>query len=373
MKKGTLNKMINKTFFCLFLLLSINTYGQFKADSTYISLNVATSRVSAGIDGSLYLLSNMFNMGVANDVAKIMMYNWKSETLDYIVTPKEDTLFEKRISAFTWMPDGKDIILNVLKVDRAGKTPPMAKKFRFNIKSETIEPLPIDGGGLVASPDGLSVAYIKQVNGKDQIYIYNFLRNEDKLLVDDTLRKYAISWSPDGKNIVYNIQTGRGANAKVEMCTYHFKTNQIVQITINSPFKRYTPNWNTKNDEIVYTAEKGDKRDQIYLTDKNGSYHTNLTNDTTTHNYAPLWKNEKTIMYIQSPGNIMTMKIDGSQKQRIEGINTIQFKYNPSANRIVYLDAEGELMIADLKGKTKKILIKQNQVDTFFSDKYFNK
>lgn len=55
--------MINKTFFCLFLLLSINTYGQFKADSTYMPLNVATSRVSAGIDGSLYLLSKMFNMG----------------------------------------------------------------------------------------------------------------------------------------------------------------------------------------------------------------------------------------------------------------------------------------------------------------------
>ncbi|MBK7223490.1 MAG: hypothetical protein IPH94_19965 [Saprospiraceae bacterium] len=119
--------MINKTFFYLFLLLSINTYGQFKADSTYMPLNVATSRVSAGIDGSLYLLSNMFNMGVANDVAKIMMYNWKPETLDYLVTPKEDTLFEKRISAFTWMPDGKDLILNVLKVDRTEKTPPLTK------------------------------------------------------------------------------------------------------------------------------------------------------------------------------------------------------------------------------------------------------
>ncbi|MBL7961321.1 DJ-1/PfpI family protein [bacterium] len=47
---------------------------------------ITTEGVSAGIDGSLYLLSKMFNMEVANDVAKIMMYSWKPETLDYLVT-----------------------------------------------------------------------------------------------------------------------------------------------------------------------------------------------------------------------------------------------------------------------------------------------
>ena len=40
---------------------------------------ITTEGVSAGIDGSLYLLSKMFNIEVANDVAKIMMYNWKPE------------------------------------------------------------------------------------------------------------------------------------------------------------------------------------------------------------------------------------------------------------------------------------------------------
>ena len=104
---------------------------------------ITTEGVSAGIDGSLYLLSKMFNMEVANDVAKIMMYHWKPEDLDYIITQKEDTLFEKRISAFSWMPDGKDIILNVLKVDKTGKKPPLPKKFRFNISSETIDLLPV--------------------------------------------------------------------------------------------------------------------------------------------------------------------------------------------------------------------------------------
>ncbi|MDX1943428.1 MAG: hypothetical protein SFU99_22875, partial [Saprospiraceae bacterium] len=240
-----------------------------------------------------------------------------------------------------------------------------------NIKSETIEPLAIDGGGLAVSPNGNSVAYIKQVNGKDQIYLYNFTQKEDKLLVNDTLKKYAVSWSPDGKNLVYNIQIGKGANAKVEICTYNIQTNKINQITKNSAFKCYTPVWNTKGDKIAYTTEKGDKRDQIYLTDKNGNFHTNLTNDTTTHNYAPCWQDEKTIMYIQSPGYIMKMKIDGSQKQSVEGISTTQFKYNKNTNSIIYLDSDENLMIADLKSKTKKVLINASQLNVLFNDTYF--
>ncbi|MBK8449546.1 MAG: DJ-1/PfpI family protein [Saprospiraceae bacterium] len=334
---------------------------------------ITTEGVSAGIDGSLYLLSKMFNMEVANDVAKIMMYSWKPKTLDYLVTQKKDTLFEKRISAFTWMPDGKAIILNIFKIDKTENTPPIPKKFKFTIPSQTVDFLPIDGGGLSVSPDGNSVVYIKQVNGKDQIYLYNLNEKEDKLLINDTLKKYAVSWSSDGQNFAYNIQKGKGANAKVEICTYNIKTNRINQITKNSVFKCYTPVWNTKGDKIVYTSEKGDQRDQIYLTDKNGNYHTNLTNDTTTHNYAPCWLNEKTIMYIQAPGVIMKMKIDGSQKQKVEGISTTQFKYNLISNSILYLDADGNLMIADLNNKSMKILINHNHLNALFCDSYFKK
>ena len=334
---------------------------------------ITTEGVSAGIDGSLYLLSKMFNMEVANDVAKIMMYNWKPETLDYLVTQKEDTLFEKRISGFTWMPDGNAIILNVMKNDRTGKTSPILKKFKFSIPSKTVELLPIVGGGLTVPPNGNSVAYIKEVNGKDQIYLYNFSSEEDKLLVNDTLKKYAINWSPNGKYLIYNIQIGKGTNAKVEICTYEIESQKVKHITKNSAFKCYTPIWNPNSDKIVYTAEKGDKHDQIYLTDKNGSFHTNISNDTTTHNYSPHWLDATTIIYIQSPENIMTMKVDGSQKQIINGINTTQFKYNSSTNNIIYLDDNGNLIIADLKSKTKKILISKNQLNALFSESYFEK
>ncbi|MFN0213487.1 MAG: hypothetical protein ACKVT2_04460 [Saprospiraceae bacterium] len=290
---------------------------------------------------------------------------------NFAIAQNEATLFEKRISAFTWMPDGNAIILNIIKVDKTENAAPIPKKFKFSIPSKTVEVLPIEGGGLAVSPDGNSVAYIKQVNGKDQIYLYNFTQKEHKPLVNDTLKKYAVNWSPDGKNLVYNIQIGKGVDAKVEICTYNIQTNRVKQITQDHGFKCYTPNWN-RNNKIIYTMEKGDKRDQIFLTDKDGSFHTNLTNDTTTHNYSPYWLDKRTIMYIQSPGDIMTMKIDGSQKQIIEGISTTQFRYNKNTNSIIYSSADGDLMITDLKGKTKKVLIKQNQVNTLFNESYFD-
>jgi len=46
---------------------------------------ITTEGVSAGIDGSLYLLGKIFNKEVAKDVATFMMYNWKPETLDVII------------------------------------------------------------------------------------------------------------------------------------------------------------------------------------------------------------------------------------------------------------------------------------------------
>lgn len=46
---------------------------------------ITTEGVSAGIDGSLYLLGKIFNQEVPKDVAKQMMYNWEPEALDVII------------------------------------------------------------------------------------------------------------------------------------------------------------------------------------------------------------------------------------------------------------------------------------------------
>lgn len=268
-----------------------------------------------------------------------------------------DTQYVNRISAFSWMPDGKSILLNVLKIDKSEKSMPVASKYRFDINTTNIELLPIDGSGLAASPDGKSVAYIKRVNNHDQIYAYEFVSKQHKPLVSDTLRKYAVGWSPDGNNLIYNTQTGRGSGAEVQICIFNILTQQSAQISKNTGYRSYGPVWNPKNDKIVYFLEKGDQHDQIYLTDAKGSFYANLTNDTTTHNYSPTWLNEHSIFYIQAPDYVMTMNIDGTNRQKIEEVRTTQIKFNSRLMKAAYLDNDGKLILVNWADKTTKVLI----------------
>lgn len=107
------------------------------------------------------------------------------------------------------MPDGKAILLNIMKIDKSKRTSNNQPNTLLNITTNKIEPLPIDGAGLAAAPDGKSVAYIKRVNNYDQIYVYDFGTKEHKLLIGDTLRKSAIDWSPDCKYLIYTIQIAK--------------------------------------------------------------------------------------------------------------------------------------------------------------------
>ena len=274
-----------------------------------------------------------------------------------------DTQYIKRISAFTWMPNGKAILLNIMKIDKSEKSPPVPTKYRFDINTNKIEPLPIDGAGLAAAPDGKSVAYIKRVNNNDQVFVYEFASKQHKLLVGDTLRKYAVGWSPDGKNLIYTIQIGKGVNAEVQICIFNILTHTATQITKNTSYKSYSPAWNPKSDKIVYFLEKGDQRDQIYLTDAQGSIYTNLTNDTTTHNYSPAWFNENTIIFIQSPDYVMTMNIDGTNRQKVEGVRSTQFKFNSRSMKAAYLDNDGKLILFNWTNKTTKVLIDETHLN----------
>ncbi|HRX00492.1 MAG TPA: hypothetical protein P5280_13430, partial [Cyclobacteriaceae bacterium] len=46
---------------------------------------ITTEGISAGIDGSLYLISKISGKEQADKIAKYIMYNWAPEKLDYQV------------------------------------------------------------------------------------------------------------------------------------------------------------------------------------------------------------------------------------------------------------------------------------------------
>lgn len=267
-----------------------------------------------------------------------------------------DTNYTARISSVEWMPDGKNVLLGIVKHHRTDHQAPFfSKVFLYNIQSGGLTFLFDDGSNITSSPDGKTIAFLKRSeNIRTAIYFFNMDTKKETSIKTDTLGKYGLAWSPDGKKIAYNItqkQTGRSAT---DIFILDLATKQVKQITQSGMHKSYDPRWSPDSKQIVYYFEKGDGHDQVWLTDAEGSFHRNLTPDTATHNYFPSWIDDKTIIYTQSPEELMMMNADGSKRQKIEGINATPVKYNAKANKLIYIKSEEEnkLMLFDWKKKT---------------------
>lgn len=278
-----------------------------------------------------------------------------------VLSQESDTNFVTMISALNWFPDGKAMLLNVVKFDKTRKMPPVSKGFTYSISNGKLEPSPFEGNGKTPSPDGKRIAFFRQNSrNKSDLYIYDIETGLESAVVVDSFHKFAASFSPDGKKIAYNRESnGRGRFATIEICVVDLLTKEIKQVTSSGPHKSYNPVWAPTGERIVYYFEQGDNRDQIWLTDAKGSFYSNLTNDTSTHNYYPSWINDNLIVYTQSPNHIMTIRPDGTDKKKIEGINAFLVKYNQATGKAAYVtqQPESKLIIYDWKSRTSTVLI----------------
>jgi Tol biopolymer transport system component len=277
-----------------------------------------------------------------------------------------DSNFVTMITAANWMPDGKALLLNIVKFDKTRKVPPVFKGFLFSLEGKKLDPLGFEGGSRAASPDGKQLVFVKtKENTKGDIYLYDLITKQESPLVTDTFNKASPNWSNDGKKIVYNRESnGRGRGSTLEICVVDVRTKEIKQLTESGKHKSYNPVWAPEGDQIVYYFEKGDNRDQIWLTDSNGSFHTNLTNDSSTHNYYPSWIDKNTIVYTMSPNHVMTMGTDGSRKKKIEGIQSFLVKFNPATKQAAYItqQPDSRLMLYDWEKKTTRVLLDQSAI-----------
>src|SRR5258705_9581014 len=82
-----------------------------------------------------------------------------------------DSNFVTVITAANWMPDGKSLLLNVVKFDKTRKVPPVFKGFTFTLEGKKLDLLGFDGGSRAASPDGKKLVFVKtKENNKGDIY-----------------------------------------------------------------------------------------------------------------------------------------------------------------------------------------------------------
>jgi Tol biopolymer transport system component len=281
-----------------------------------------------------------------------------------------DTNYTTRISSTAWMPDGENVLLGIVKHHKTDRRSPFfSKVFLYNIQGGSLTFLFDDGSSITSSPDGKSIAFLKRSeNIRTAIHFYNIDTKKETSLKPDTSGKYGLAWSPDGKNLAYNITQKQAGSSATDIFILNLADKQVKQITQSGMHKSYDPQWSPDSKRIVYYFEKGDGHDQIWLTDVNGSFHRNLTSDTSTHNYFPSWIDDKTIIYTQSPEELMMMSADGSKREKIEGVNATPVKYNAKANKLIYIKSEEEnkLMLFDWKLKTARELLDGTKLAALF-------
>jgi Tol biopolymer transport system component len=280
-----------------------------------------------------------------------------------------DTNYTTRISSIEWMADGKAILLGIVKHHKTDEQAPFfSKVFLYDIQSGQLKFLFDDGSNLAASPDGKKIIFLKRSDKKRQdIRFYDIGSGKETVLKTDTMRKYGLDWSPNGKYLVYNIL--RGPDKPVDIFVMELSTKKITQVTNSGSDKSFDPIWSPDSKHIVYYLEKGDRHDQIWLTDRTGDFHTNLTNDTTTHNFFPSWFDQNTIIYTQSPSQLIMMSANGSNRKIIEGINATPVKCNSNAGKFVYVKSEEEnkLVIYDWKNKTASEVLDGTKLMSLFN------
>ena len=273
-----------------------------------------------------------------------------------------DTNYATRATSAVWMPDGKSLLIAVVKYHKTDRQAPFfSRVYSYDLSSKQLIPLFDNGTNLAPAPDGNTIAFLKRDDNKRiDIYFFTTATKTQTVLKIDTLRKNSLGWSPDGKYLLYNVShSGTGQKSTIDVCVLNIATKQVKQITQSGRAKSYDPNWCPDSKKIVYYLEKGDGHDQIWLTDVDGSFHTNLTNDTTTHNYFASWYDKQTILYTQSPENIMIMNINDRKKRKVEGLNAEQVKYNAASGKLVYVTAETDnnVVVYDWEKKTQTIVL----------------
>ena len=277
-------------------------------------------------------------------------------------TSKVDTNYATRAVSAVWMPNGRSLLIAVVKYHKTDqKAPFFSKVFSYDISSKQLTPLLENASNLAPSPDRKTIAFLKRDDNKrTDIYFFNTVTKKETVFKTDTSRKNSLEWSPDGKNLLYNISHGgTGQSAMIDICVLNIETKQIKQITRGGKDKSYDPNWCPDSKKIVYYLEKGDDHDQIWLTDINGSFYTNLTSDTTTHNYFPSWFDKKTILYTQSPKTIMLINVNDKVRKKVDGINAEHVKFNSAAGKFIYVNTEtnNNVVLYDWKTKTQTIIL----------------
>lgn len=251
------------------------------------------------------------------------------------------------INSLDWSPDGQRLLFTALKVksDYSDMAIGNWGLYEMNLEDHSISL--IDNGILYASysPSGDRIAYGKLVANNWDIYVRTISTGKTTRLTTYSGKDNEPSWSPDGTRIAFD--SDRGGGRQIFIMDADGKNKREITHSDNAHIKSFNPAWSLNDDRILYFLEKGDHMDQIYLTDSEGSFHNNLTNNKE-HNIYPSWTRDNVILYTMASKENQVYRLTTEGKlMPVKGLKGMHPKMSPDVKTIA--------IIGNDTGKSKAI------------------
>lgn len=262
--------------------------------------------------------------------------------------------------SLSWRPDGKAAAFTAIKVkqDWSDYAPNKWRLFLYDLGTGKLAQLDSGTSYLSFSPDGNKILYDKG-NGEES----NILMIDLKTKSISTVAGYEINgrgpnWSADGKSFVFYSDHSRSE----QLYTGQVGSDVVRKLTGTVGQSCFNPMWAPDSDLIVYYVEVGDHKDQIYLTDETGSFHTNLTHNEH-HNTYPSWTPDGRIIYTQDGTQVMTMGPNGENVKQLCEAPLSQVRMSPDGiSLLIGHSGQGTLSLYQLQDNSEKILLKGDQI-----------
>lgn len=145
----------------------------------------------------------------------------------------------------TFSPDGKKIAF-VSNKDGSPKIYvidiPEAGTSLKNIQAKLISKRNRENSAPAWSPDGNKIAYCSRQGGERQIWIYDFVTNQERQITQGAGNKENPSWAPNSLHLVYNSSDTN----KSEIYLINLNQGEAIQITTGPGEKRF-PSWEPRS------------------------------------------------------------------------------------------------------------------------------
>jgi tol-pal system beta propeller repeat protein TolB len=212
------------------------------------------------------------------------------------------------------------------------------------------------------SPDGRQILFdVQSSSGRMQIFVMNDDGTGLTQLTDDPGWNYLPAWSSDGSRIAF--VSSRDGNDEI----YVMNADGSAQTRLtDSPNEDLSPSWAPGGDRIVFQSNRAGGN-EIYVMNPDGADVTRITDDPATFDGAPKWSPDGARILFASdrdgPG-LYTMNTDGTdivQLTHDSQVGPLDPAWSPDGASIVYttsLDASNQLgiFVVDVDARSRQAL-----------------